>query len=846
MNEDNRFLTYALKYASLGYSVIPLQPKGKKPIISSWAEYQKQRADENQIREWWRQYPKANVGIVTGSISGIVVLDVDGEDGLSSLTRIGEKLRPTPISNTGNGHHYIYKHPGKEIRNFSRREPGLDLRGDGGYIVAPPSVHPSGREYEWSIDPFISSPVELPDWLLDLTKKKVSSGSTSEERIDPAKVLQGCPEGERDWTLFRYASRLRAKGYDRSEAETLVLQAAANCTPPFPEDEALKKVESAWRYDAGDGVEAETIIQSLMGQLEQGTLDPGAIYEPDVIGSLAVLKKNDPSQYAQTKTRLKSKLKQDINLNDLEKAVNQEIRNMQKLRVVDADEPAPPLEDILPDLPMKDLKKPYNWTLNENGIWQETRFGPICACPVPVLLTKRLQNVDTAEEKVEIAFYRDQQWRYIVADRSTIFNKTSLIQLADKGLPVSSESSKHLVRYLGDFERENLNQLPLCRSVGRMGWVGSQIFIPGAEGEIELDVDQGGTASIAGGYREEGSLEEWVSFIQQVRNFPIARFTLSASFAAPLLKLVNQRVFIIHNWGPSRGGKTASLKAALSVWGEPEEVMASFNATKVGLERLAAFYSDLPLGIDERQIMGDKQNFVESLVYLLGMGKGKARGAKSGGLQAFQTWRTIALTTGEEPLSTESSTAGIKTRALELYGSPIPDERTASEVHQGLSQNFGLAGPVFIQKLIQKLKDDPELFQTDYKAIQEKLSDLNPDNISSHLAAVSLVCMADYYASQWIFGLDEKESFTQCLDLAETIMGQLETVSETDDATRAYEYFKDWVLEKQSYFGEGENIDFYGWIEPGYIYVLGTRFDKTMKEGGFSPRRILQDWSERG
>lgn len=841
---DNIFLKAALDYASHGWSVIPLQARDKRPAIKSWRDYQKERADEKQIRKWWKQYPQANVGVITGSVSGIIVLDVDGEEGQASLKNLAKGLLPTPVTNTGNGNHYIFKHPGREIRNFASREPGLDLRGDGGYIVAPPSIHPSGRQYEWALNPDDTPPADMPDWLLELTEKKPTATGGTTERLDPSSILQGVPEGERDWTLFRYASRLRAKGYDRSEAETLVLQAAANCTPPFPEDEALKKVESAWRYDAGDGAEAETVIHTLMDRLDQ--IDPVEVYEPEVLGALAALKKHEPSEYAKTKQELKQAFKRDINLNDLEKAVNQELAKMQKLRLAEPNEPPPKLEDILPDMPLTELRKPYNWTLNENGIWTETKNGPVCACPVPVLLTKRLHNVDTAEEKVEVAFYRDGNWKYITADRATVFNRTSLVQLTNKGLPVSSESSRHLVRYLSEFESENLNNLPLVRSTSTMGWIGSKTFFPGAEGDMVLDVEQGGGATVAKGYRESGSIEEWFLTVQPIRKYPIARFTLAASFAAPLLKIVGQRVYIIHNWGPSRGGKTASLKAALSVWGEPEEIMASFNATKVGLERLAAFYSDLPLGIDERQVVGDKQGFVESLVYLLGLGKGKARGSKGGGLQQFTTWRTIALTTGEEPLSSESSTAGIRTRALELYGVPIPDEKLASKLHQSFSRNYGLAGPLFIRQLLKELDDDPEIFRTDYEAIFDELTKLGSDNITSHISAVATVCMADYYASQWIFGQDETEAFQEAMNLAKTILGQLETTEEADDGMRAYEHLMSWYQVHKDHFQDNVFGKRFGFLKTGYICFFPSIFDEVLREAKFNPSRIKRDWAERG
>src|SRR5690606_4074138 len=167
--------------------------------------------------------------------------------------------------------------------------------------------------------------------------------------------------------------------------------------------------------------------------------DPARVFEQEVIGALAVLKKEEPAEYA----RLKQELKGKVNLNALERAVNKKIAERRKMRLVETSEPPAPLSEILPDLPIE-LRKPYNWTVNENGIWlsKGNKKEPVCACPVPVILTKRLRNIETSQEKVEIAFYRDQKWRYIMADRATVFNRTSLIQLTNKGLPVSSESAR--------------------------------------------------------------------------------------------------------------------------------------------------------------------------------------------------------------------------------------------------------------------------------------------------------------------------------------------------------------------------------------------------------------------
>jgi hypothetical protein len=673
------------------------------------------------------------------------------------------------------------------------------------------------------------NPYDFEEYLIDVAYLSSKEG----DRVNPVGVLAGVPMGQRDNVLFRYACRLRNKGMEREEAEVLVCQAAANCKPPFPEVEAKEKVASAWKYPEGN--EASQIV-SMLPEF------PERVWEPECIGALAILKEQEPAEFGKIRAELKGR----VNLNDLDRAVKKQIMKNHQLRVVDPGEKPPLLEEILPDIPLKELRRPYKWTLNENGIWQDTKNGPVCACAVPVILTKRLQNVDTNEEKIELGFYRDNKWQYVMTSRTTVFSRNTIVQLTTKSLPVSSENARDLVRYLSDLERENLTTLPIEKASSHLGWVGGH-FIPGAQGNIVLDIEDGGSVSISHGYRQQGTLKEWIEQVKPLREYPLARFILAASFATPLLKILNQRVFIIHAWGPSRGGKTAALKAALSVWGDPEDTMASFNATKVGLERLAALYQDLPLGIDERQVVGDKQGFIDSLVYMLGTGKGKARGAKGGGLQHWNYWRTIVLTTGEEPLSTNSSTAGISTRTLELYGLPIPSETISSRLHKTTKEQFGTAGPAWIAELITALNADTNMVVEDHLLIEEKLKEWHGDKVASHRAAIAQVVQGDYYSSMWLFGLERKEALQQALKLAETIFSQLETAKEYEDAFRAYDYLISWYNVNATFFNffeKGDHGQRYGMIDERYLYLFPTVFERAITEGGFNPKRILKDWAE--
>src|SRR5262245_34029119 len=143
---ENPMLAAALRYAQRGWSVIPIQPRGKRTLLEEWKPHQTRRATEEEIRGWWQRWPSANVGIVTGAISDLVVLDIDGDPGKEWAKSVPEIVSiETPVVQTGKGFHFYLKHSGGKIPNFVGKLPGVDLRGDGGLVVVPPSVHESGR-----------------------------------------------------------------------------------------------------------------------------------------------------------------------------------------------------------------------------------------------------------------------------------------------------------------------------------------------------------------------------------------------------------------------------------------------------------------------------------------------------------------------------------------------------------------------------------------------------------------------------------------------------------------------------------------------------------------------------
>lgn len=508
------------------------------------------------------------------------------------------------------------------------------------------------------------------------------------------------------------------------------------------------------------------------------------------------------------------------------------------------------------------LRQPEGWIYSEKGISviDEKKFTPVSICRTPLILTKRLRSIETGDEKIEIAFKRDDEWHTAIFPRSTIFSSRSITALADLGCTITSENAKRVVQFLGALESENIDVIPKVDSTSVFGWQPGKRFLPGHGDGITLDIDPS-QRGMAAAYCQNGTFRNWLDHMAPHRSRSKFRFILAASFAAPLLRIIKQRIFFVYNWGGSKGGKTAALKAALSAWGDPERLMVNFNATQVGLERTAAFYCDLPLGIDERQLAGNNQGALEKIVYMIASGSGKIRGSKGGGLQTMHQWRTVALATGEEPLSTETSQTGVSTRVLEIYGGPFDNEQDAGLMHQQASMDCGWAGPVFIERLIRlderQICDAYELMLRYVRAISEGKN-------GSHIAGIAAVALADAMIDSWFWKPDDDipleasdilqplgicgTSWEAAKRMANTILREQVESNSTDVNENATQFIVDWVLSNRAYFGSNVIGTCLGTLsETGNtVYIFPSMLNQALSKAGYSPRKTMKYLADNG
>ncbi|MBI1955061.1 MAG: bifunctional DNA primase/polymerase [Acidobacteria bacterium] len=265
----NPFLEAALEYAAHGWPVFPLRPRQKQPLTKNG--FKDASRDPEKIRAWWSQWPDANIGVPAGHAIGAWVLDLDcknGSRGLDTYERLSSEknVRDTLQQITGSGGKQLFfRLPGFDIPCFGQQSAahvgldGCDVKGDGGYVVVPPSIHPdTGRPYEWDgLEPFFQQPIlEAPMSLL----QRVAQLIERSERKHPEPVAREIPQGQRDNALTSVAGSMRRRGAEFAEIRAALMEMNEHrCKPPLPGPQVEKIARSVCRYPPAGGPAAAEV-----------------------------------------------------------------------------------------------------------------------------------------------------------------------------------------------------------------------------------------------------------------------------------------------------------------------------------------------------------------------------------------------------------------------------------------------------------------------------------------------------------------------------------------------------------------------------------------------------------
>lgn len=475
------------------------------------------------------------------------------------------------------------------------------------------------------------------------------------------------------------------------------------------------------------------------------------------------------------------------------------------------------------------------WIASNKGVYAQKEGGlEDVACYHPILPIERLKNLETGDEQLKLAYKRNNRWEEIIVPKDLVATASKITALSKRGVAVTSENAKLLVRFLSDVENMNDNEIKVQYSTSKLGWIKSG-FIP-YDTEIVFDGDSR-FKQVFESIEQRGSREAWYEHVRKLRKTGRIeiKFMLAAAFASILIGPLGALPFIVDLWGETEGGKSVTLMLACSVWANPDEsqYIGDFKTTDVALEARADLLNNLPMMLDDTSKTSSRirDNF-EGIVYDLCSGKGKSRSNKDLGMNRENRWRNAILTNGERPMNSYVTQGGAINRILEVEcGEKVYQD--PQETAELIKKNYGFAGREFVDVIKQIGFNEVERLQ---KEIQHEIHD--DEKMQKQSISLSIVLAADRIATDYLF---QDGQYINLEEAAQVLVDR----NELSDNERCYQYILSEVdINGAKFDPNSQTNEKWGLLEHGYAVIYNNVFDSICKKGGFSKKAFLS-WADK-
>lgn len=485
------------------------------------------------------------------------------------------------------------------------------------------------------------------------------------------------------------------------------------------------------------------------------------------------------------------------------------------------------------------------WRADMNGIWTLAEGGKVFACSHPIYPSAILQNIETKTCKVRLRFKIRNKWEEVLIDRKIIASRTSIINLANNGVRVTSENAGALVRYLSDVEALNEFDIPEKRSTSRLGWV-SGTFMPYEE-DVIFD-NENNVMTLFDSIKNVGSRKKWFDCVKEQRTNKRIELLiyLASSFASVLVEPLGILPFIVDLWGGTGKGKTVALMIATSIWADPNEgeYITDAKSTQTAMETRLDVLNSLPMMIDDMAQIKNKVDDFAELIYMLCSGIGKGRATKDMGLRNTNSWRNCILTNAEHSLISETMQGGAVNRVIDVECGNTDIFTDAHRVSDIIRKNFGFAGREFVEEIEKMNIEDIQAIQKGYyeQLISESKAS-GTEKEQKQLIPMSVILTADELAERFIFQDGVRLDMKTCLDL-------LKNKNDVSEGIRAYNYLIETVGSNSFRFIEQEDEEYpnryeqWGkYIGDDRVAIIGRFFDKIISDAGSQPKSFLS-WAD--
>jgi uncharacterized protein (DUF927 family) len=485
-----------------------------------------------------------------------------------------------------------------------------------------------------------------------------------------------------------------------------------------------------------------------------------------------------------------------------------------------------------------------DWAATDAGIFRRGKevngdIEIIKACAHPLTITRILQNKQSGQQKVDIAYKHRGKWENTIQDKTTVLNNRDIIKLAAYGIDASTENAKDLVSYIRTLINDNESRIPLESSTGILGWTETGDFIP-YSGSLVFDGDINNKAMFES-LRPKGDYDLWLAHMKEIREDPIVRFVISASFASVLLHVLNRLPFVVHLQGEGSIGKSVSQMAAASVWADPSDkgYMNSMDATLSYSQRVASFLNHLPYIADDTKNAreGKGEQSTEEKIYGYASGKSRGRARPNGNsVEEKTSWQNSFITSGERLITRDNSDNGAVNRVIEIEckNTLIKDGNYTATL---VMQNYGFAGRIFVDK-VGKNKNNVLEIQS---AMEKQLKSSYPNTDRKKISSIAIVLTADFIVSQLFFN-------EQSFDISKIDSIFLDK-NEVSASVRAYDYICQTIAANPIRFNEDEGTnkgELWGRLhDSGKCEFIKTKLDEVLAKKGYDFRALKDDWGRR-
>lgn len=520
-------------------------------------------------------------------------------------------------------------------------------------------------------------------------------------------------------------------------------------------------------------------------------------------------------------------------------------------------------------LHLRDLVIPKEIRITNSGMYAVDEQGnEHLFATEPFILSKKILDLEEETEKFEITYRYEGKWRTLVEDRSTFSDLRALTNLSNHSFPVDLFNARKVaeaIRFMCYRSKP-----PIAYSFSSCGWkqcerkdyfvLGKRV-IGAINGEIIFSSTDQNALKVLPGFVSKGDIKEWFALTNEyIEAAPKVLRAIYHSLSPVLMKIVGAPNYCVDISGPSAVGKTTFSRVAISVWGVPighNELLRSWNMTKVWGERYASFFSDLPIFLEETQLA--KEDNQRDILYMIVNGMGRGRGSLKS-TQETKQWNTCLFSTGEVPLTQSTQLEGARSRVLAYWGSPfgdLPNPAMVKKTERVLAKTYGHVGPLFVEWLLDN-QDEWDSFKARYEDLCRYLMAEMPSNIESRVAGyVALTWLTAEIYHRAFPGYYPKEFHAQdtLLPLFKEISEEIKGVSLWERALIAV---KGWVDSNEPSFAKdassmdtlpGNEVfvrEYYGIFrtngDQDQVALFTHKLKKFLKDEGFPFESVLKVW----